>query len=195
MDISGAPANTRTQWQMDDGQLTLDVPRAGFSMSEFGPPTIMAIIAAILGAGAFACFLILIARRADVAPGFKWLTGLPFAIACFMLPGVILFQGILWPACCRTRVIASAGGLRVERRLGFLQRAKEMRADADRGTGADAAPRAGDYRARQESRNPVRTGTAGSRARVDSRLAGESPGEVTRRTLTAVPRPGIIWGR
>jgi hypothetical protein len=130
MDLPGAPANMRTQWRMDDGQLMLDVPRAGFSMSEFGPTTMMAIIATILGASAFACFLIFIARRADVAPGFKWLMGLPFAIACFALPGVILFQGILWPAFCRTRVIASTGGLRVERRLGFLRRTKEMRADA-----------------------------------------------------------------
>jgi hypothetical protein len=76
------------------------------------------------------CFLIFIARRPDIGPGFKWLMGLPFAVACFTLPGLILFQGILWPAFRRTRVIASSGGLRVERRLGLLQRTKEMRADA-----------------------------------------------------------------
>ena len=64
-----------------------------------------------------------------MAPAFKWLTGVPFAIACFTLPGVIVFQGILWPAFRRTRVIASTGGLRVERRLGLLQRIKEMRAE------------------------------------------------------------------
>jgi hypothetical protein len=114
---------------MDGSQVVLDMPRAGFSMSAFGPLAAMAIAATIIGASGFVCFLIFIGRRTDIGPGFKWLTGLPFAIACFTLPGVILFQGILWPAFRRTRVIASPGGLRVEQRLGLVQRAQEMRAD------------------------------------------------------------------
>ena len=130
MDLPVAPANMRTQWRIEDGQLVLDMPRAGFSMSAFGPMAAMAIAATIIGASGFACFLIFIAPRTSIGPGFKWLIGLPFAIACFTLPGVILFQGILWPAFCRTRVIASTDGLRVERRLGLLQRTKQMRADA-----------------------------------------------------------------
>jgi hypothetical protein len=115
---------------MEDDRLVFEVPRAGFSMSEFGPTAMMAALAAILGAGAFACFLIFIARWAHVAQEFKWLLGIPFAAACFTLPGVLLFQGILWPAFCRTRVIATPGGLRVERRLGPLHRTKEMRVEA-----------------------------------------------------------------
>jgi hypothetical protein len=129
MDLPAAPANMRTQWRMDGGRLVLDMPRAGFSMSAFGSMVAMAIAATIIGASGFACFLIFIARRTDIGPGFKWLMGLPFAIACFTLPGVILLQGIVWPAFCRTRVIASSGGLRVERRLGLLQRTRELRTD------------------------------------------------------------------
>ena len=124
MDLPAAPVNMRTQWRMDGGQLVLDMPHAGFSMSAFGSMAAMAIVATIIGASGFACFLIFIARRTDIGPGFKWLTGLPFTIACFTLPGVILFQGILWPAFCRTRVIASPASLRMERRLGLLQRAR-----------------------------------------------------------------------
>jgi len=115
---------------MDGGQLVLDIPRAGFSMSAFGAMAAMAVAATIIGASGLACFLMFVAQRADIGPGIKWLTGLPFTIACFTLPGVILFQGILWPAFRRTRVIASPGGLRVERRLGFVQRTEQMRADA-----------------------------------------------------------------
>ena len=129
MELRDAPANMRTQWRMDGGQLALDMPPGGFSMSAFGPMATMAVVATIIGASGFAGFLIFVVRRTDIVPGLKWLMGVPFAIACFTLPGVILFQGILWPAFRRTRVIASPGGLRVERRLGFLQRSKEMRAD------------------------------------------------------------------
>ncbi len=129
MDLPAAPANMRTQWRMDGGRLVLDVPRAGFSMRAFGSMAALAVAATIVGASGFACFLIFIARRTDIGPGFKWLMGIPFAIACFTLPGVILFQGILWPAFRRTRVIVSPGGLRVERRLGLLQRIRELRAD------------------------------------------------------------------
>jgi hypothetical protein len=130
MDLPAAPASMRTQWRSDDDRLVFEVPRAGFLMSEFGPTAMMAALAAILGAAALACFLIFIARRADAAQGLKWFLAIPFAAACFTLPGVLLFQGILWPAFCRTRVIASPRGLRVERRLGPLHRSKEMRADA-----------------------------------------------------------------
>jgi hypothetical protein len=129
MDLPAAPANMRTQWRVDGGQVVLDMPRAGFSMSAFGSLAAMAVAATIIGASGLACFLIFIGRRADIGPGFKWLTGLPFTVACFTLPVVILFQGILWPAFCRTRVIASSGGLRVEQRLGLVQRAKAVRAD------------------------------------------------------------------
>ncbi len=127
MDLPAAPVNIRTQWRMDGGQLVLDLPRAGFSISALGA---MAAIAAatIIGASGFACFLIFIARRADIGAGFKWLTGIPFAIVCFTLPAVILIQGILWPAYRRTRVTASPRGLRVERRLGPVQRARDLRA-------------------------------------------------------------------
>jgi hypothetical protein len=127
MDLPAAPANMRTQWRMDGGQLVLDLPPAGFSMSAFGPMAAMAVAATIIGASGFACFLIFIARRTDISPGLKWFMGISFAIPCFTLPALILLQGILWPAFCRTRVIASRGVLRVERRLGFLQRNKEMR--------------------------------------------------------------------
>jgi hypothetical protein len=120
----------RTKWRIEGDQLVVDAPRAGFSTSELGPAAIMALIAALVGAGAFLCFLLFIARRADVAPGFKWLLGIPFAVACFTLPAVILFEGILWPALCLTRVIASPAGLRARRRLGPLHRTKEIRADA-----------------------------------------------------------------
>ncbi|MGD1000079.1 MAG: hypothetical protein ABSA67_05195 [Candidatus Brocadiia bacterium] len=129
MDLPAAPANMRTQWRLDGGRLVLEMPRAGFSMSAFGAMAAMAVVATIIGASGFACFLIFIARRTDIGPAFKWLTGIPFAIACFTLPGVILFQGILWPAFRRTRVTAASGGLRVERRLGLVQRARELRAD------------------------------------------------------------------
>jgi len=114
---------------MEGGQLALDIPAAGFSMSGFGPMAAMAAAATIIGASGFACYLIFIARRSDISPGFKWLLGVPFAVACFTLPGVILVQGILWPAFCRTRVVASSGGLRVERRIGPLRRVKEIRSD------------------------------------------------------------------
>lgn len=130
MELPGAPANMRTQWRMDGGQLVLDMPRTGFSMSGFGSMVAMAVASTIIGASGFVCFLVFTARRADIGPGFKWVMGVPFAIACFTLPAVILFQGILWPAFCRTRVIASPGGLCVERRLGLLRRPQEMRADA-----------------------------------------------------------------
>jgi hypothetical protein len=114
---------------MDGGQLALDIPPAGFSMSGFGPMAAMVVVATIIGASGFACYVIFIARRIDIGPGLKWLMGVPFAVACFTLPGVILVQGILWPAFCRTRVIASSSGLRVERRIGPLRRVKEIRSD------------------------------------------------------------------
>ncbi len=128
MDLPGAPANLRTQWRMDGDQLVLDMPPAGISMSGSGPMAAMAVVATIIAASGFACFLIFIARRTDIAPGLKWLMGVPFTVACFTLPAVILLEGILWPAFSRTRVIASSGSLRVERRLGIL-RHKEIRAD------------------------------------------------------------------
>jgi hypothetical protein len=127
MELPAAPANARTQWRMDGGQLVLDLPPAGFSMAAFGPVAAMGVATTIIGASGFACFLIFIAPRADIAPGFRWLMGIPFAVVCFTLPALILFQGILWPALCRTRVIVSWGVLRVERRLGFIRRNKELR--------------------------------------------------------------------
>jgi hypothetical protein len=130
MDLPDAPTNMRTQWRTDGEQLVLDLPHAGFSMSAFGPMATMAVAATIIGASGFVCFLIFIARRTDIGSGFKWLMGVPFAVACFTLPSLILFQGILWPALRRTRVIASSGSLRVERRIGMLRRTREMRADA-----------------------------------------------------------------
>jgi hypothetical protein len=126
MELPAAPADMKTQWRMDGGQLELDLPPAGFSMAAFGPMVAMAVAATVIGASGFVCFVIFIACRADIGPGFKWVMGVPFAIACFTLPDVILFQGILWPAFRRTRVIVSPAGLRVERRLGFLQRNKEV---------------------------------------------------------------------
>ncbi len=130
MELPAPPASLRTQWRMDGGRLTLDLPPAGFSLAAFRAMTAMAVIAALIGASGFACFLIFVARRADIGPGFKWLMGVPFAVACFTLPAVILFQGILWPAFRRTRVIAAPEGLRVERRLRLVRRAAELRAGA-----------------------------------------------------------------
>ena len=125
MDLPVPPPNLRTQWKTDGGNFVLDLPPAGFSMAEFGPIVAMNVIATIIGLSVFVCFLIIVAPRAN---NLKQIMFAAFTFACFVLPLQILFQGILWPAFRRTRVIAAPAGLRIERRLGFLQRTKNMSA-------------------------------------------------------------------